>query len=91
MSEDVPEVDVEVSGLLRAQSTGEGEVAMLCPDMLSLCPSRHLQTAVRTPPAQLDLTRAGGGAWLRVFTVLRLRQEQGLFSQGRRDWLAAAD
>ena len=61
MSEDVPEVAVEIPAvLIPAQPAGEGQLAVVCPDMLSLATSRHLLSTVLTPPGQLGhIARAG--------------------------------
>ena len=69
MSEDVPEVVVEIPAvLIPAQPAGEGQLAVVCPDMLSLATSRHLLSAVLTPPAQLS-RRVRAGKYFRVADI----------------------
>ena len=93
VSEDVPDVVVEVPGVLRAQPAGEGEVAVVGPDMSNLGLSRHLLPAVLAGPAELPNITAGARAGLRLLTALRLRQRQGVSPESpeRRHSRLAAD
>ena len=76
MSEDVPDVEVEVPGVLPGvlptQPAGEGELAVVGPDMFRLSPSRHLLAAVLTGPTELGLISGGVRPHLRLLTALRL-------------------